>query len=130
MQMLAQYPIKEENIAAFFGRPVVALLPDGEVVGGIVDRVHDGHLVMRPIDLPDAVVQNVRESAKNLKHPAGPKAKNKASAGKTGRAKTSAFGYPGYPLGWGYGNFGWGVGWWWIWPLLFITALFAFPFWW
>jgi hypothetical protein len=111
MQYLAQSPIMPHHVIPHIGRPVAAILPNGEVVCGIVDRVCDGHLVMRPLDrAPEAAVMNVTKQ---------PKPRSPA------KAKIKAW---GYPYGWGYGNYGWGPGWWWIWPLVGLTALAAFPF--
>lgn len=122
MQILAQYPINANHVNPFIGRPVGAILPDGDLAYGVLDRLHDEHVVLKPIDgVSTAAVQSWKKQMKN--HPVVKAAMKKV--------KTKAWGYGGaYPYGWGYGNFGWGAGWWWIWPLFFILALVAWPFWW
>lgn len=124
MQLLAQYPISHEHITPYVGRPVAALLPGGDIVCGVIDRIHEGHIVMKPVqNLPEATVASLKKSLQN-----DPRVKNRKVPEKV---STKAFGYPGaYPYGWGYGNYGWGAGWWWIFPLFALAAIAAFPFFW
>ncbi|UJF33507.1 hypothetical protein [Paenibacillus hexagrammi] len=124
MQLLAQYPVAAEHVMPHIGRPIAAMLPGGDVVYGIVDRVHDGNLVLRPIEnVPEA-------SVLALKNNLQAQARKKNLKINQEKARTKAWGYP-YGLGWGYGNYGWGLGWWGIWPLFWLTALAVLPFlWW
>lgn len=126
MQILSRYPVSEAELLAHCGRPVGAVLANGDCVCGILDRVHDGHLVFRPITgVPEAQVAQFRHSIKRNFRPGG---RNRKPAGR--QATTSAWGFGGgYPYGWRYGNYGWGAGWWWLLPLFLLTALVAFPFW-
>ncbi|WP_248924769.1 hypothetical protein [Paenibacillus hamazuiensis] len=127
MQFLAQYPVSADLVTPYVGRPVAAITGDGDFAYGIIDRIHDGHLVMRPIgNVPEAVVANFKKS---MKKSLGPRLKQM----KFEKPKIKAwggFGFGGYPFGWGFGNFGWGAGWWWIFPLFLLAAIAAFPFFW
>ncbi len=109
MELIAQYPITETVITPHIGRPVAAVLANGDVCCGIIDRVHDGHLFMRPIEVPQATVANLQKKIKA--HPSVKHATNRME-----KVQTKAFGW-----GWGFP---------WIWPLLGLTALFALPFFW
>ncbi|KIL37888.1 hypothetical protein SD70_30050 [Gordoniibacillus kamchatkensis] len=126
MQLLCQYPIAASSVTPYIGRAVAACTADGDVVCGVIDRIHDGHLVMRPLEnVPDAAIASLKQSL--AKNPRVNDIKSKMKE----KARIKAWGYPGaYPFGWGYGNWGWGLGWWWIWPLFFLAALAAFPFFW
>lgn len=136
MELLAQYPIEESACLPHVGRPVVAILPNGETVCGVMDRIHEGHLVLRPIeDLPVATVQSLRNSSgKHIEAlPIKPDMKKKLRVLNKQMATTKAFGSGGFggrPYGWGYGNYGWGAGWWWIFPLFWLAAIAAFAFAW
>lgn len=131
MQLIAQYPVNEAALGSYFGRPVGAVLANGDFVYGIMDRVYDGNLVLRPLNnVPQAALAQIKKSVKtkmkNMKLPKIPYSKEAMS-----KVRTTAWGgWGGYPYGWGFGNWGWGAGSWWIWPLLFLAALFAFPFFW
>jgi hypothetical protein len=95
-------------------------MQNGESVCGIMERVYDGHLVLRPIDgAPPVSVQNV-----NMKRNLRSMKRNVATT------KAYSPGGWGRPYGWGYGNYGWGLGWWWIFPLFWLTAIAAFAFAW
>lgn len=124
MQMIARYPVSNELIEPHVGRPVVAMLHDGEMVCGVIDRVHDGHLFLKPVHgVPEATIQSVKKS---MKKSVGPVSKRPEKL----QTKAFAGGFGGYPYGYGYGNFGWGAGWWWIFPLFLLTALATVPFFW
>ncbi|MDR0268064.1 hypothetical protein [Paenibacillus sp.] len=120
MQLLAQYPVSADICDNYKGRPVMAMLVNGEMVCGVIDRIHDGHLVMRPVNnVPTAAISSLKKSMKESKG--------------LEKVRTKAYnGYDGTPynVGYGYGNYGWGAGWWWILPLFVLTALVAFPFFW
>lgn len=134
MTLIGQYPLNESLINPYIGRPVGAVLPDGEVICGIVECIHNGNLVLRPLRIPEAAVLNIKNKlASNPRfRAANLKAKrNMKHMTLKEKAKIKAFGGGfGYPFGWGFGNWGWGAGWWWIWPLLALTALIALPFFW
>jgi hypothetical protein len=99
-------------------------------------RIHDGHLVLRPIgNMPEAAIQSIQAAAskqgKKLVQTTG----MKKSFRVLGRqmATTKAWGYGGFagrPYGWGFGNYGWGAGWWWIFPLFWLAAIAAWGFFW
>ncbi|MEB3101528.1 hypothetical protein [Ferviditalea candida] len=138
MQILAQYPIEVSTAQAFVGRPLGVLLPDGDFMVGVMDRIYDGNIVMRPLDGGVAVSQSMKKAIKGNPHVQALlkkseqwkregrlQANTKAWAG-AGAAAGAGF----YPFGWGFGNWGWGFGWWWIFPLLFALAFFAWPFFW
>jgi hypothetical protein len=123
LELIAQYPITESAISPHCGRPVAALLANGEFVCGILERVHEGNIILRPPDdLPEATLSQIKKSveakAKKMNFPKKPSSTRDLS-----KPRTSAFGFGGY------GGWGWGGGSW-ILPLLFLTALFAFPFFW
>ncbi len=124
MEILAQHPITEAQLNPYVGRPVGAVLPDGDMVFGTFDRIHEGHVVFRPATgLSTSSIQRMKQNLKS----------NPTIQSALQKAKTRAWGhgvYGGYPYGWGYGNFGWGIGWWWILPLFFLAALVALPFFW
>lgn len=120
MQLLAQYPVSADVIERHTGRPVMAMLGNGEFVCGIIDRVHDGHLVMRPVtNAPEATIAGLKKSMKKLNVMEKVQTKAYYNGGNTA-----------YGSGYGYGNYGWGAGWWWIFPLFFLAAIAAFPFFW
>lgn len=132
MTFLAQYPINESLVNPYIGRQVGAVTPDGEVICGIIECIHKGNLVLRPLgNVPETVIQSIRQKMK-----ADPKIGSALVKSKRkmkpmtikNKARIKAFGGYGYPYGWGYGNWGWGAGWWWIWPLFALTALVALPF--
>jgi hypothetical protein len=67
-QLLAQYPVSADLCENYKGRPVMAMLLNGEVVCGVIDRIHDGHLVMRPVNnVPDATITSLKKSMKQSK---------------------------------------------------------------
>ncbi|MFC0210954.1 hypothetical protein ACFFK0_00590 [Paenibacillus chartarius] len=125
MRILAQSPIMADHITPYYGKAIAAVLPSGDVVCGIVDRVHEGHLFMRPIEnVPEAYVLSLKKSL-------GAKYKNKAQVkALAGAGAAAGAGFGGFPLGWGFGNFGWGAGLWWVFPLFLLAALAALPFFW
>jgi hypothetical protein len=116
------------------GRPVVAITHEGDAICGIMDRVHDGHLVMRPFgNMPEAAIRSIQAAASKQGKKLVQTTAMKKSFRVLGRqiATTKAWGgYPGRPYGWGYGNYGWGFGWWWIFPLFWLAAIAAWGFFW
>jgi len=129
MQILCQYPVTAQAVLPHCGRPVAAILPDGDIACGILDRVHDGCIVLRPLGTPEATILNYKKNIKS--HPKFKALIQKEKAAKNvKRAKINAFGFGGYPFGWGYGNWGWGLGWWGIFPLFTLLALATLPFFW
>ncbi|UUZ79861.1 hypothetical protein LJK88_33200 [Paenibacillus sp. P26] len=55
------WPVPNESlINPYIGRPVGAVLPDGEVVCGIVECIHNGNLVLRPLGIPEAAIQKIK----------------------------------------------------------------------
>lgn len=129
MNVLARYPLTEEAVNPHVGRPIVAVTHDGDAVPGVLDRIHENHVIFRPFEENSAAIQQWK--SKIEKSPAIQQLKRSA------KAKTRAWGHGGgygggygYPYGWGYGNYGWGAGWWWIWPLFMILAFVSFPFFW
>lgn len=138
MALLASYPIEATAIQSYIGQPVAAYLHSGDIVYGNFDRIVDGNLVLSPLTYPTAGILNVKSKIKS--HPAVKAhikkmklAKNQIKVPKSmqGKVRTKAWGgYGGYGYGWGYGDYGWGAGSWWLWALLGIAFLFAFPFFW
>lgn len=120
MQLLCQAPIGAGQVTPYIGRPVAAITAEGEIECGIIHCIHDGYLVMKPLEgVPEATVLSLKKSLKNdprlLKMRKPPE-----------KARIKAWG--AYPFGWGFGGYPWGAGLWWIWPLFFLAALAAFPF--
>lgn len=117
MQLIAHHPLTEAVVHPHCGRPVAAMLANGDVVCGVLHKVENGHIYMTPIHhMPTAAVAQIKNQVsaqmKMTKLPA-------PSVRHSGQAKINA---------WGFGPWGWGWGW--IFPLFFLTALFTFPFFW
>ncbi|KZE76691.1 hypothetical protein AV654_03045 [Paenibacillus elgii] len=103
----------ERLVNPYIGRPIGAFLPDGEFVCGIVECVHNGNLVLRPLGIPEAAVQNIKNRIAT--NPRFRKShlkckRNMKQMTIKEKARIKAFGGFGYPFGWGYGNWGWGAG--------------------
>ncbi|MCM3272324.1 hypothetical protein [Paenibacillus elgii] len=128
MTLIGEYPLSESLVNPYIGRPIGAFLPDGEFVCGIVECVHNGNLVLRPLGIPEAAVQNIKNRIATNPRFRKSHLKSKRNMKQMTikeKARIKAFGGFGYPFGWGYGNWRWGAGWWWIWPLVALTALLA-----
>lgn len=134
MQLIASYPVQADIINPYCGQTVLAQTVNGDMIVGILDRVEDGMAHFRMVAVPDAKVQHVRNQIRNNMKKTGKGKKTRRivvlnGAEKT-KAKTAAFGYPGYGYG-GFGGYGYGAGLALALPLFLLTALFVSPFlWW
>ena len=131
LTFIGQYPLSESVITPYIGRPVGAILPDGEFVCGVIQCIHNGNLVLKPLGVPEAAVLSLKKKMGALPQVKGSailqSKRNMKRMNLKSRAQIKAFGPYGYPLGWGYGSWGWGAGLWWIWPLFALTALVSLP---
>ncbi|TBL71029.1 hypothetical protein [Paenibacillus thalictri] len=124
MKPLATFPYSEQALSPHCGEPVVAVLQTGEVVAGVIDKVHGGQLILKPLQLKPAWVKSIRQSLMAQPHVKTLIQKKKRPSGKQAKAQTRAFGfgYPGIGAGFGFGGAL-------VLSLLVLAALFVFPFW-
>lgn len=131
MEILASYPLSGELVSPHIGRQVCVMLADGSEAYGVIDRIHDGHIVMRPFALEsEAVIRKQATPAARRRLAANIRSyQARQSVARKGKASVKAlgFGRGAYPYGWSYGNYGWGAGWWFVLPLFFLTALLTAP---
>lgn len=135
MKLIATCPVEADAVRPYCGQPVLAQTIHGDVVVGVLDRVADGMVWLKPLGLPEASVRSLRQTIRK-----GGKATGRRKGGKPGRvvilngertkkAGTSLFGVPGSgPFGFGYGPFGYRAGLAFALPLFVLLALFALPF--
>lgn len=132
MQLIASYPVQADAIKSYCGQPVLAQTINGDVIVGVLDRVEDGMAHLTVVPVPNAQVQSVKNQVRNQmkKKRKGKSPKRIVVLNSTEKAKTAAFGYPGFGFG-GYGGYGYGAGLALALPLFVLTALFLSPFiWW
>lgn len=134
MKLVATYPVQEDVLHPYCGQTVLAQTVHGDVIVGVLDCVRDGMAYFKPVSLSRANVKNVQNRIRKKIKTRGKGKRPKQivilnQAGKT-KAKTAAFGYPGFGFG-GFGGFGFGAGLALALPLFLLTALFVSPFlWW
>jgi hypothetical protein len=122
MHLIASYPITEQTLTPYVGRPVMGFTHHGDPFYGTLKSCSDGKIYLTPLQgaaASPAAVKSMKKSLSN--HP-----KAKKNAGKPNKAKISFFGPPGFGFG-GFG-FGLGAGLGFALPLLTIAALFTAPF--
>jgi len=135
VKLIATCPVEADAVKPYCGQPVLAQTIHGDVVVGVLDRVADGIVWLKPLGLPEASVRSLSQT--NRKNGKAPGRRKNGKPGrvvilngeKPKKAATSLFGVPGFgPFGFGYGPFGYRAGWALALPLFVLLALFTLPF--
>lgn len=124
------YPLTVEKISPYIGKPVCAVLHNGECIQGIVSDVREGKIFFSPRAPGSAVTgkSSAKKQPKKVNHRSTRSSKSSQNAGVSSRGYPGYPGYPSYPDP-GYPGFGYpGYGRAFALDLALIALLFAIPF--
>ena len=88
------YPITEDKLAPYIGKPVCAVLHNGDCIQGIISEVRHGQIFFTTGAPPGTTVSGKAKAAKQGKKTGS---RSTRSTGHKPNADVSSWGYPGFP---------------------------------